>query len=78
MEEQEQYHSFLEYMAKGWMRPDKLPTKFQLEAIKKDWFDFFFMICLMGKVKLATKKWQAVCIKATIFRKRLCKSVKIN
>ena len=41
MEEQEQYHSFLEYMAKGWMRPDKLPTKFQLEAIKKDWFDFF-------------------------------------
>lgn len=77
MEEQEQYHSFLEYMAKGWMRPDKLPTKFQLEAIKKIG-SIFSMICLMGKVKLATKKWQAVCIKATIFRKRLCKSVKIN
>lgn len=40
-EDRERYHSFLEYMAKGWMRPDKLPTRFQLEIIRKEWFDFF-------------------------------------
>lgn len=37
----ERYHKFLEYMAKGWMRPDKLPAQFQLEVIKNEWFDFF-------------------------------------
>lgn len=37
----EKYHRFLEYMAKGWMRPDKFPTQFQMEVIKNEWFDFF-------------------------------------
>ncbi|MFM5760781.1 hypothetical protein [Aeromonas hydrophila] len=35
------YHSFLEYVALGWIRPDKLPISFQMRAIKDDWFDFF-------------------------------------
>lgn len=35
------YHSFLEYVALGWIRPDKLPISFQMRAIKDDWFEFF-------------------------------------
>ncbi|MBE7564155.1 hypothetical protein H7F10_14735 [Acidithiobacillus sp. HP-6] len=35
------YHSFLEYVALGWIRPDKLPVSFQMKAIKNDWFEFF-------------------------------------
>lgn len=37
----EQYHKFLEYGAIGWMRPDKLPTSFQISQLKQDWFSFF-------------------------------------
>lgn len=36
-----QYHKFLEYGAMGWMRPDLLPTSFQVDALKDEWFDFF-------------------------------------
>ena len=39
--EQNTYANFLEYMIKGWMRPDKLPTSFNIIEIKNDWFDFF-------------------------------------
>lgn len=39
--ELQMYHSFLEYVALGWIRPDKLPVSFQMQAIKNDWFDFF-------------------------------------
>lgn len=35
------YHTFLEYVALGWIRPDKLPISFQMKAIKDDWFSFF-------------------------------------
>ncbi|WP_444999211.1 hypothetical protein [Halomonas mongoliensis] len=35
------YHSFLEYTALGWIRPDKLPVSFQMKALKDDWFEFF-------------------------------------
>ncbi len=35
------YHEFLEYVALGWIRPDKLPISFQMKAFKDDWFDFF-------------------------------------
>lgn len=35
------YHDFLEYVALGWIRPDKLPVSFQMNAFKDDWFDFF-------------------------------------
>lgn len=35
------YHDFLEYVALGWIRPDKLPVSFQMKAFKDDWFEFF-------------------------------------
>ena len=35
------YHEFLEYVALGWIRPDKLPISFQMQSIKNDWFEFF-------------------------------------
>lgn len=30
------YHEFLEYVALGWMRPDKLPLSFQVNEIRRD------------------------------------------
>jgi predicted nucleotidyltransferase len=41
IKELDMYHSFLEYTALGWIRPDKLPLSFQMKAIKDDWFEFF-------------------------------------
>lgn len=41
LDEIKMYHSFLEYVALGWIRPDKLPISFQMNSIKDDWFDFF-------------------------------------
>lgn len=38
------YHKFLEYLAIGWIRPDKLPVGFGMEIIKSDWFNFFASI----------------------------------
>ena len=35
------YHSFLEYIALGWMRPDKLPVSISMRAVRNDWFAFF-------------------------------------
>lgn len=35
------YSDFLRYLVKGWMRPDKLPTSFQVNLLKSEWFDFF-------------------------------------
>lgn len=35
------YHEFLEYVALGWIRPDKLPISFQMRTFKNDWFNFF-------------------------------------
>lgn len=39
--EQVMYHQFLEYSVLGWIRPDKLPTSFQVSLAKDGWFDFF-------------------------------------
>jgi len=39
--EQDMYHQFLEYVALGWIRPDKLPLSFALSDLKEDWFSFF-------------------------------------
>lgn len=36
-----EYHTFLEYIAIGWMRPDKLPLSFQIGVLKCNWFAFF-------------------------------------
>lgn len=35
------YHQFLEYVALGWIRPDKLPLSFQLRELKNKWFEYF-------------------------------------
>ncbi|ELV7529269.1 hypothetical protein QMU90_003191 [Edwardsiella ictaluri] len=35
------YHQFLEYVAMGWIRPDKLPISFQMKTFKDSWFEFF-------------------------------------
>lgn len=35
------YHEFLEYVAIGWIRPDKLPISFQMSDLKQSWFDYF-------------------------------------
>ncbi|BCV53452.1 hypothetical protein [Shewanella algae] len=40
-QELKMYHEFLEYVALGWIRPDKLPISFQMKAFKDDWFEFF-------------------------------------
>ena len=39
--EQRIYHEFLEYSVLGWIRPDKLPTSFQVILAKDGWFEFF-------------------------------------
>ena len=39
--ELQMYHEFLEYVAMGWMRPDKLPVSFQMGRLKSTWFDYF-------------------------------------
>lgn len=39
--EKEKYNQFLYYLAKGWIRPDKIPERFKLKNIKDDWFSFF-------------------------------------
>jgi len=39
--ENTQYNLFLQYLIKGWMRPDMLPPKLQILSMKQDWFDFF-------------------------------------
>ncbi|MEM9271538.1 MAG: hypothetical protein AAGA80_01060 [Cyanobacteria bacterium P01_F01_bin.143] len=39
--ELEIYHKFLEYIAMGWIRPDKLPLSFRVKDFKNDWFEFF-------------------------------------
>jgi predicted nucleotidyltransferase len=35
------YHKYLEYIAIGWIRPDKLPLALRQGQSKRDWFDFF-------------------------------------
>lgn len=39
-----QYNIFLQYMIKGWMRPDKLPSKLCGKFSKKQWFEYFTSI----------------------------------
>lgn len=41
IQELKMYHSFLEYVAIGWIRPDKLPISLQVKDFKDDWFEFF-------------------------------------
>ena len=39
--EMQQYEKFLKYFIKGWMRPDYIPTSFNIELLRDEWFQFF-------------------------------------
>lgn len=39
--ELEQYNKFLSYFIKGWMRPDLIPSSFDIEILREDWFQYF-------------------------------------
>ncbi|WP_432468465.1 hypothetical protein [Agarivorans sp. Z349TD_8] len=52
------YHEFLEYVALGWIRPDKLPTSFRMRTFKNNWFDFFKSISY-GKSEVGDYKVNA-------------------
>lgn len=39
--EKDKYNEFLYYMAKGWIRPDKIPDRFKLKQLKNEWFSYF-------------------------------------
>lgn len=56
MKELKIYSEFLRYLVKGWMRPDKLPTSFQVNLLKSEWFDFFASLsnnkCEVGNYKV--------------------------
>lgn len=52
-----QYKCFLQYLIKGWMRPDMLPSKLKILSMKEDWFNFFKSISygksIVGNYKVA-------------------------
>jgi hypothetical protein len=56
--ELDMYHKFLEYVALGWIRPDKLPISFQMKTMKDDWFSFFDSISY-GKSQVGNYKVNA-------------------
>ncbi len=56
--ELDKYHSFLEYTAIGWIRPDKLPLSFDIGTLKQAWFDFFKSISY-GKSEVGNYKVSA-------------------
>lgn len=57
-DELKMYHDFLEYVALGWIRPDKLPISFQMKTFKNDWFKFFSNISY-GKSEVGNYKVSA-------------------
>jgi len=52
------YHDFLEYVALGWIRPDKLPVSFKMRTLKDEWFEFFTSIS-HGKSEVGNYKVSA-------------------
>lgn len=65
-EEMSQYHKFLKYLIKGWMRPDKLPIKVQSIINKNDWFEYFKSISY-GKSNIGNYKVAAGLFKSYIY-----------
>ncbi|MDJ0660259.1 MAG: hypothetical protein QNJ42_12325 [Crocosphaera sp.] len=61
-EELKDYHSFLEYTAIRWIRPDTLPKSFGVGRLKQSWFDFFKSISYgrseVGNYKVSAKLTQ--------------------
>ena len=55
--EKGEYNVFLQYLIKGWMRPDKLPDRLKIRSMKDGWFDFFRSIsydnCPAGNYKVS-------------------------
>lgn len=39
--EMNQYDKFMKYFIKGWMRPDYIPTSFNIELLRNEWFQYF-------------------------------------
>ncbi|AIM59598.1 hypothetical protein IX49_03340 [Cellulophaga lytica] len=39
--ELEQYNRFLAYFIKGWMRPDLIPSSFDIDILRNNWFQYF-------------------------------------
>lgn len=60
------YHEFLEYAVIGWIRPDKLPLSFQVDELKKEWFEFFRSISY-GKSEVGNYK-----VAAGVFKDYSC------
>jgi hypothetical protein len=56
--ESEQYQSFLKYFIKGWIRPDLIPTSFDIEVLRTQWFDYFKSIS-SGKSEVGNYKVSA-------------------
>ncbi len=67
--EMEMYHKFLEYVALGWIRPDKLPTSFKMSKIKDEWFEFFRTLS-NGKSEVGNYKVNAGIFKSYIHFER--------
>jgi len=60
------YRSFLQYLVKGWMRPDKLPLSFEISILKDEWFGFFQSISF-GKSEVGNYKINAGLFKNTAY-----------
>ncbi|MEG4278218.1 hypothetical protein QUA62_12160 [Microcoleus sp. MON1_C1] len=65
-QEMQMYHKFLEYVAIGWIRPDKLPTSFKIQDMKNNWFAFFQSIS-HNKSEVGNYK-----VSAGVFKSYLC------
>lgn len=56
--EDEQYRNFLKYFIKGWLRPDLIPSSFEIETLRTKWFDYFKSIS-NGKTEVGNYKVSA-------------------
>lgn len=64
--ENEQYSKFLTYFMKGWIRPDLLPTSFEIEILRTKWFNYFKSIS-NGKSEVGNYKVNGGLFKDTFF-----------
>ena len=64
--ESKQYNRFLKYFVKGWMRPDLLPSSFEVEVLRNQWFEFFRSIS-NGRSEVGNYKVSAGLFKSMVF-----------
>lgn len=67
--ENEQYTKFMKYFIKGWMRPDLLPSSFKIEALRKEWFQYFTALS-HGRSEIGNYKVSAGLFKSMIYFER--------